>query len=142
LLFLQDKIDGPAQGRMSRVKAESCKGFQPASGDVGCARIDHRIVIRKWNLSQALFAAVTIERAPSSILVLHRQYPAERALHGLTFPVLVCFVGELNLAQSSEDLKSVVRVRIEFIGIFKEPATRLSFRILKLPVPRDVHLLR
>src|SRR6185369_5984296 len=99
--------------------AKTRERFNTTSGYVARRRIDHRIVIGEWNLSQELLVAVSIERCESTVLVLHGQDPCESAVHCLAFPAFAAAVAEAYLGERGQHLKCVVHVRVVFIGIFE-----------------------
>ena len=69
------EFEAACDDRMRDAVAESPEAFEHARRDVCCRRIDHRVMVGKWNVRQDGAVIVTIERPPSSIVVLHRDEP-------------------------------------------------------------------
>ena len=81
---------------------------------------------------------VLVERRPSAIAALHGQNPVDRPLLGLA---LIAPIRMLHAAQTKTNHRAIIHIRIKLVVEFEVPATRLSRRILYLPVTHTPHLL-
>ncbi len=69
-----------ADRRVFDAQPQSSQSFQHAAAEIGSARVDHRVVIGKWDAAEELPVVVAVEGAPAAVAVLHRQQPAQAAV--------------------------------------------------------------
>src|SRR6266550_285573 len=81
-LVFQQKLHGALNGGMLRGPAKPAEALDHARGDIGCGRIDHRVVIRKRNVAEELFVVVAVKRAPAAVAVLHAEQPLDSSAYG------------------------------------------------------------
>src|SRR6267142_954743 len=116
--IFQQTSHGTLNCGMFRGPAKPAEALDDARGDIGCGRIDHRVVVCKRNVAEELFVVIAVKRAPAAVAVLHAEQPLDSTAYG-AFPALG--VGILHALERHQHKRGVVDVGIKITAKLEGP---------------------
>ena len=79
-LILQQKLHCALNDGVVGRPAMAAEALNDTSGDVGCRRVNHSVVIGKGNVAEEFSVIVAVERTPATVPILHAEEPLQTTL--------------------------------------------------------------